>query len=67
MDVAYTVWTWHLDPFNSFQKSEDPAQQRVEFEGAPRDPVFRIYGSGGYEYDRFRVWRLPRCTGSAAG
>ena len=29
MDVAYTVWTWHLDPFNSFQKSEDPAKQRL--------------------------------------
>lgn len=43
MDVAYTVWTWHLDPFNSFQKSEDPAQQRVEFEKGLREIQYLGY------------------------
>lgn len=37
MNVAYTVWTWHLDPFHNFKKSEDPATQRVEFEKGLRE------------------------------
>lgn len=37
MKVAYTVWTWHLDPFNGFKKSEDPETQRVEFEKGLRE------------------------------
>lgn len=37
MNVAYTVWTWHLDPFYNFKKSEDPTTQRVEFEKGLRE------------------------------
>lgn len=37
MVVAYTVWTWLLDPFNGFRKTESQADQKVQFEKAARE------------------------------
>ncbi|HIR30720.1 MAG TPA: sugar phosphate isomerase/epimerase [Candidatus Faecousia faecavium] len=45
MNVAYTVWTWHLDPFNGFKKSEDPQTQRVEFEKGLREIQYLGYNA----------------------
>lgn len=37
MKLAYTVWTWHLDPFNGFKKSSDTEVQKIEFEKGLRE------------------------------
>lgn len=43
MKVAYTVWTWLLDPYNKFAKSETKELQKVQFEKAAREISFLGY------------------------
>ena len=37
MKIAYTVWTWQMDPFNKFVRSNDKEIQKIEFEKAARE------------------------------
>ena len=43
MKVAYTVWTWLMDPFNKFVKSENKELQAIQFEKACREISFLGY------------------------
>jgi inosose dehydratase len=43
MIIAYTVWTWHLDPFNSFKRSDSQEKLKIEFEKGAREISFLGY------------------------
>ena len=43
MKIAYTVWTWQMDPFNKFVRSNDKEIQKIEFEKAAREISFLGY------------------------
>lgn len=43
MKIAYTVWTWLLDPFNGFIKPETPEGQKIATEKAFREISFLGY------------------------
>ena len=43
MKIAYTVWTWLLDPYNKFAKGETKELQKVQFEKAAREISFLGY------------------------
>lgn len=43
MKLSYTVWTWHMDPFNKFKRHEDPAMFKLEFEKGVREISFLGY------------------------
>jgi len=43
MILAYTVWTWHMDPFNKFKRHDDPATFKLEFEKGVREISFLGY------------------------
>lgn len=43
MTIAYTVWTWLLDPFNNFKSAETKELQRVQFKKAAQEISFLGY------------------------
>jgi len=43
MKVAYTVWTWAMDPFNGFAKAQTKELNKVQFEKACREISFLGY------------------------
>lgn len=43
MKVAYTVWTWAMDPFNGFAKAPTKELNKVQFEKACREISFLGY------------------------
>lgn len=45
MNIAYTVWTWMMDPYDGFQKPEQKEKQKIEFEKACREISFLGYDS----------------------
>ncbi|QQO09368.1 sugar phosphate isomerase/epimerase family protein [Breznakiella homolactica] len=45
MNIAYTVWTWFLDPFDNFSKPETVEKQKVQFEKAAREISYLGYDS----------------------
>lgn len=43
MKVAYTVWSWMMDPFDGFKKPAEKEKQKIEFEKAVREVSFLGY------------------------